>query len=254
MDRFTVAGVLSELEKYFQMNNSTSGLLQTAFIVSYMLFAPLFGFIGDRYPRKWIIVGGVLFWSLVTLLSSFVSAGHLPLFFVFRSLVGVGEASYSTVAPTIIADLFSGKQRSNMIAVFYFAIPVGSGLGYIVGTLMMKWFGSWHWALRFTPFFGTVLAILYAFTTEPKRGQMDGVNYEQQNVSSPLENSSNKTCLTVVKEAFGSLLDDIKYLFKVPTYLLTTLGFTSVCFSTGALSWWAPYFMKYADESETEDR
>ena len=52
---------------------------------------------------------------------------------MLRGLVGVGEASYSTVAPTIIADLFSNQLRTNMLTIFYFAIPVGSGLGYIVG-------------------------------------------------------------------------------------------------------------------------
>lgn len=42
-----------------------------------------------------------------------------------RGLVGVGEASYSTIAPTIIADLFVSDQRSRMLAFFYFAVPVG---------------------------------------------------------------------------------------------------------------------------------
>jgi MFS family permease len=47
------------------------------------------------------------------------------LFVVMRILVGVGEASYSTIAPTIIADLFVLNKRSIALSVFYFAIPVG---------------------------------------------------------------------------------------------------------------------------------
>lgn len=46
-------------------------------------------------------------------------------FITFRALVGVGEASYSTIAPTIISDLFAKDIRSKMLALFYFAIPVG---------------------------------------------------------------------------------------------------------------------------------
>lgn len=46
-------------------------------------------------------------------------------FLFFRALVGVGEASYSTIAPTIISDLFVKDLRSKMLALFYFAIPVG---------------------------------------------------------------------------------------------------------------------------------
>ena len=50
------------------------------------------------------------------------------LFVIMRSLVGIGEASYSTIAPTIIADMFAKDKRSKALAVFYFAIPVG---GYV---------------------------------------------------------------------------------------------------------------------------
>ena len=47
------------------------------------------------------------------------------LFLFLRAMVGVGEASYSTIAPTIIADLFVKDQRTKALAFFYFAIPVG---------------------------------------------------------------------------------------------------------------------------------
>lgn len=50
---------------------------------------------------------------------------NFELFLLFRCLVGVGEASYSTIAPTIISDMFIKDQRSKMLAFFYFAIPVG---------------------------------------------------------------------------------------------------------------------------------
>jgi len=46
-------------------------------------------------------------------------------FLLMRALVGIGEASYSTIAPTIISDLFVNDMRSKMLALFYFAIPVG---------------------------------------------------------------------------------------------------------------------------------
>lgn len=50
---------------------------------------------------------------------------HFWLLLLTRGLVGVGEASYSTIAPTLIADLFVADQRSRMLSIFYFAIPVG---------------------------------------------------------------------------------------------------------------------------------
>merc|ERR1712158_236983 len=81
-------------------------------------------------------------------------------FIACRAMVGIGEASYSTIAPTIISDMFVKNMRSQMLAVFYFAIPVGSGLGYIVGAETAKAAGSWQWGLRVTPIAGVVAVIL----------------------------------------------------------------------------------------------
>ena len=48
------------------------GLLQTAFIICYFLSAPLFGYLGDRYSRKWLMVLGMLAWSTCTLIATFM--------------------------------------------------------------------------------------------------------------------------------------------------------------------------------------
>ncbi|XP_064557492.1 protein spinster homolog 1-like, partial [Zonotrichia leucophrys gambelii] len=72
MDRFTVAGVLPEVEDYFGIGDSSSGLLQTVFISSYLVLAPLFGFLGDRHSRKRLLALGLALWSGVTLATSFV--------------------------------------------------------------------------------------------------------------------------------------------------------------------------------------
>lgn len=73
------------------------------------------------------MIFGIALWSATTLIGSFMK--EYGWFLTFRALVGVGEASYSTIAPTIISDLFVSDVRSKMLALFYFAIPVGSGLG-----------------------------------------------------------------------------------------------------------------------------
>lgn len=109
------------------MDDAQSGLLQTTFVISYMVCAPIFGYLGDRYSRRWIMILGVALWSGTTLIGSYMPT-YLS-FMAFRALVGVGEASYSTIAPTIISDLFVNDIRSKMLAMFYFAIPVGSGFG-----------------------------------------------------------------------------------------------------------------------------
>lgn len=124
---FAFAGVLDDIQTEFQIGDDLGGLLQTAFVISYMVCAPLFGYLGDRYSRRWIMILGVALWSGTTMLGSFMP-GYCG-FLTFRGLVGIGEASYSTIAPTIISDLFVHDVRSKMLAFFYFAIPVGSGMG-----------------------------------------------------------------------------------------------------------------------------
>ncbi|CAB1341350.1 unnamed protein product [Coregonus sp. 'balchen'] len=204
MDRFTVAGVLPDIEQYFGINDGKSGLLQTVFICSYMFLAPVFGYLGDRYNRKVIMSVGIGFWSVVTLASSYTPREYFWLLLLTRGLVGVGEASYSTIAPTIIADLYVKERRTQMLSVFYFAIPVGSGLGYIVGSKVDDMAGDWHWALRVTPALGLVAVVLLLFVVkEPKRGAIEAR----------------------------------------PEHTLQRTSWLAVAFVTGSLALWAPAFL-----------
>ncbi|XP_047427354.1 protein spinster homolog 1 [Mugil cephalus] len=224
MDRFTVAGVLPDIEHYFGIDDGKSGLLQTVFICSYMFLAPVFGYLGDRYNRKYIMSVGILFWSLVTLASSYTPKEHFWALLLTRGLVGVGEASYSTIAPTIIADLYVGGKRTNMLSIFYFAIPVGSGLGYIVGSQVNNLTKDWHYALRVTPALGLVAVLLLLFVVkEPKRGAIE----------ERAEHQLHRT----------SWLKDLHALSKNPSFILSTFGFTAVAFVTGSLALWAPTFL-----------
>nr|XP_057905804.1 protein spinster homolog 1 [Doryrhamphus excisus] len=224
MDRFTVAGVLPDIEHYFAIDDGKSGLLQTVFICSYMFLAPLFGYLGDRYNRKWIMSAGITFWSLVTLASSYTPREHFWALLLTRGLVGVGEASYSTIAPTIIADLYVKETRTNMLSIFYFAIPVGSGLGYIVGSQVSNLMQDWHWALRVTPVLGLVAVLLLLLVVqEPKRGAIEARAHHD------LQRSS--------------WLMDLRALSGNTSFILSTLGFTAVAFVTGSLALWAPTFL-----------
>lgn len=259
MDRLTLAGILTDIQHEFNANDAMMGLLQTAFIVSYMFFAPLFGYLGDRYSRKAIMAAGVFLWSIFTLIGSFMSgSGKMDCsgftdqaekavcelearprwdnmeywaFLACRAMVGIGEASYSTIAPTIISDMFVKDMRSKMLALFYFAIPVGSGLGYIVGSEAAAAGGHWQWGLRATPIAGCVATILIlALLIDPPRGESEG--------HSQLEASS--------------YTEDLSSLAKNKSFVLSTLAFTCVTFCTGALSWWGPKYIEKGMETMAE--
>ncbi|GIY40160.1 hypothetical protein CEXT_807661 [Caerostris extrusa] len=188
VDRFTLAGTLKDVQEYYSLGNTEAGLIQTSFICSYMIMAPVFGYLGDRYSRKKIIAFGVLFWSMTTLLGSFIPRHLFGIFIFLRALVGTGEASYSTIAPTIIGDLFSKDKRSTMLAIFYFAIPFGSGFGYIVGDSVTQLTGEWQWALRVTPAIGFLcVALTFIFVKDPPRGEAEGgTNFEHSTITADL--------------------------------------------------------------------
>ncbi|VDM41846.1 unnamed protein product [Toxocara canis] len=223
--------VLTDIQRFFGINDAQGGLLQTMFIVFYMVFAPLCGFLGDRYNRKWIMTAGIAVWVLAVFTSSFVPANMFWLFLLLRGIVGVGEASYATIAPTIIADMFVSTVRSRVLMFFYFAIPVGSGLGYMVGSYVASAFGSWGWGVRVTPILGIICLLLIIFIIkEPKRGEVELA-----------KGAANASGITPT-----SYWEDLKALCQIPTYINATLAYTSVVFVTGTLSWWGPTAISHA--------
>ena len=136
LDRYIVAGVLPRIEESLHIEHAQAGLLQSVFIVVYMLVAPVGGYVGDRYPRRWVLAASILIWSFATLGAGLVSTFAALL--VTRAIVGVGEAGYGTVSPGLIADFFPITERTRALSVFYVAIPVGSALGYVLG----GWIGN----------------------------------------------------------------------------------------------------------------
>ncbi|XP_077775578.1 protein spinster homolog 3 isoform X1 [Podarcis muralis] len=228
MDWFLVPGVLQHVQTYFKLRDSSAGLLHTVFIICFLVAAPLFGYLGDRYNRKIILSAGVILWSGVTLASSFIPEWMPWLFFISRGLVGAGTASYSTIAPTIIADMFEKDRRTCMLSLFYIFIPVGSGLGYIMSSGMAMATGYWNWGFRVTPCMGAVgLAFLIFLVPESSR-------------RGATEPAADKV------RGDSTWLKDISSLCKNWSFLWSSLGVTAMSFIVGALGFWMPVFLSRA--------
>ncbi|XP_023386219.1 protein spinster homolog 2 isoform X1 [Pteropus vampyrus] len=227
LDRYTVAGVLLDIQKHFGVKDRGAGLLQSVFICSFMVAAPIFGYLGDRFNRKVILSCGIFFWSAVTFSSSFIPQQHFWLLVLSRGLVGIGEASYSTIAPTIIGDLFTKNTRTLMLSVFYFAIPLGSGLGYITGSSVKQAAGDWHWALRVSPIMGMITGtLILVLVPATKRGHADQLGGQLK--------------------ARTSWLRDMKALIRNRSYVFSSLATSAVSFATGALGMWIPLYLHRA--------
>lgn len=214
-DRNVLFAVQPLVQDEFHLSNAQIGYLTSAFLGFYMIAAPFVGPLADRYSRKLIIVLGALFWSGLTLLTA-VTHTYTELL-IRHTLVGVGEATFVTIAPTFVADLFAENKRGRILGVFYLAIPVGSAAGYLLGGYLAPHYG-WRFPFYIAAAPGFALALAVLLLKEPERGQFDS--------------------LTETPER-GTILG----LARNPAFLTATLGMAAMTFSLGGIQVWIPKFL-----------
>lgn len=217
-DRQLLASVLTPLKIEMKFSDEQLGTLQSAFMLGYFLTAPIFGYLGDRWPRRWLVAAGVVVWSLGTLLTGHASL--LTSLIIFRVMVGLGEASFGTISPGWIADLFPPQRRNMAISIFYLAIPVGSALGYVIGSTIAAHFG-WRAVFLWAGYPGVAIALLLFLLREPPRGGMEA------------------GAEVVTKPGWRTYLT----LFKLPEYRLVVAGYAAQTFAMGGFALWAPTFL-----------
>jgi len=259
IDRYLLAAVMPQIEKAFFSSPERSGnfvlylvarfqhafgftprlalggLLSSAFMVTYMLASPWFGRLAERRSR-WMLVGvGVGLWSLASGASGL--AATFLMLLVTRCFVGIGEAAYGPVAPTIIADFYPISDRGKVLSWFYTALPIGSALGYVLGEQISKsglgdlgarLFGfsseSWRWAFYLVTPPGLILGLWCLFKREPSKGQADSI---------------------VSPDRRAIAWRDYLIFFRTPSYVLCSLGMTCMTFAMGGIAVWMPYYLEH---------
>lgn len=215
IDRSVLFAVQPLVQAEFHRSNAEFGFLTTAFFLCYMIAAPIMGALADRYSRKPIMVAGAVVWSGATMLTAMARSFETLL--VRHTVVGIGEASFVTIAPAFLADLFGEERRGRILAVFYTAIPLGTALGYVIGGHLGTAFG-WR-----APFYvagapGFLLALGLMFIPDPPRGQKDSLR----------ETVERATVLGLTRNG---------------AYLTASLGMATMTFALGGLSVWMPTFL-----------
>ena len=170
LDRYMPSAVLPSIIAALHISDAQAGSLQTLFIVSYMVMSPVAGWLGDRRPRFQLAALAVLVWSAATF-----GSGLAPTFLtlvLMRSLIGVGEAGYSVVTPSLLSDFYPQEKRGRALSIFYAAIPVGTALGYVVGGQVDAHFG-WRSAFFVAGLPGAGLALALLGLRDPPRGGLD---------------------------------------------------------------------------------
>jgi MFS family permease len=217
IDRYILPGEVSLIKQEFNATDQQMGALTTALFVTYMLAAPLTGWLGDRFRRKPLIIAGAVLWSVATLGTAWVHSYWT--LYIRHALVGVGEATFGIFAPAVLADFYPERDRNRILSIFYIAIPLGAALGYLAGGE----FGTmWGWR---APFFicaipGLVIAALYGWMgNEPVRGASDHLKATADRAT-------------------------VMGLFRNPAFLTGTFGLAMLTFAMGGISAWAPTFLQ----------
>ena len=189
IDRSILFAVQPLVQKKFALDNSHIGFLTSAFMLCYVVAAPVIVPLADRYPRKWIMAAGAFVWSLATLLTA-VTHSYDQLLLRY-AIVGIGEATFLAISPAFLSDLFSETIRGRVMGFFYVATPVGTALGYVVGGFFGHRYG-WRAPFMVSALPGLVLAFGVLALREPLRGASDHLadTVERGTVRGLLRNSA----------------------------------------------------------------
>ncbi len=224
LDRSVLSAVLAPVQDDLHLSNFVAGWLPTIFLIGYAATSPVFGSLGDkamsdpqaRGGRGKLLALGIGIWSAATVASGLAHATASLV--ACRVFVGVGEASYAAIAPTLIDDLAPADKKGRWMGIFYAAIPIGSALGYLVGGAVLKAHG-WRPAFFVAGAPGLLVALLCLLIVEPE--------------ATPHPPGHAKP----------SLLDTASKLAVVPLYRGSVLGYCAYTFALGGFAFWAPTYL-----------
>src|SRR5215469_4834723 len=216
IDRSVLWAVQDLVKGEFKVSDTQIGLLTTTFFWFYMCAAPFIGYLGDRYSRRHIVAVGIMIWSGFTFLTAITHTFNELM--VRHILAGIGEASYASIAPTLVADLFPLERRGRMLAIFSAGLPFGTAVGYLVGGIMGQHFHDWRPPFLVAGIPGFILAVIFWFLPEPPRGRTDVID------------------ASAVRATIPGLV-------RNPAFMSATLGLAMYTFAMGGLQVWIPTFL-----------
>ena len=242
IDRQILNLLVKPIRQDLQINDTQMSLLMgPAFAFSYILFGMYFGRLADSRSRRTIIALGFIGWSIFTA-GCGVAKNYLQMF-LMRIGVGVGEASLSPAAFSLITDYFPPKRRATAISVYSMGIYIGSGLAFIVGgsvTAMVIGREAfelplvgltrpWQVVFFIIGLPGVVLSLLLYTVREPLRRGARIIR---------TESGRTQIAQAPLKEVIDYLRQNRK------TFVCHNIGFALLSFSSYGTSAWVPSFFQ----------
>jgi MFS family permease len=228
-DRQAIFSVFPLLKQEMGLSDIQLGIVGAAFMWVYAGFGAIAGIVGDRFQRKTLIIGGLIFWSLVTI-GTALSTDYIHLV-ICRALEGFGEAFYFPASMSLLSDYHSKETRSKAMSFHQSSVYAGTIAGGTVAGFMGQYYG-WHTSFYLFGGLGVLLGVvLLFFLKEPVRGQAE--------VHAEIEDNSH--VLLDLKQ--GNILDSIKQVFSKPMVWILVAVFVGANFVASIFLTWMPSFL-----------
>ncbi len=201
-DRQAIFSVFPLLKSEMNLSDIQLGIVGAAFMWVYAGFAPLAGLIGDRVKRKTLIIGGLVFWSLITIATALsTDYAHLV---IFRALEGFGEAFYFPASMSLLSDYHGSETRSRAMSIHQSSVYAGTIAGGTVAGVLGQHFG-WRSSFYLFGSLGTLLGLVLMFLLrEPKRGQADEIEVKVEGEAHAVIDLKQGNVWAAIRELFGT--------------------------------------------------
>ncbi|XP_057433082.1 probable sphingolipid transporter spinster homolog 2 isoform X2 [Lotus japonicus] len=250
----------------FNLNDFEDGVLSSAFMVGLLVASPIFATLAKRYVNPFRLIGvGLSVWTLATLCCGF--SFNFWSISVCRMMLGVGEASFISLAAPFIDDNAPAAQKTAWLGIFCMCIPSGYALGYVYGGLVGSYFGwryaFWAESLLMLPFAisgfcmkplqlkgiapadskkalapETVLSGVQV--TDPSNGDESLALIKEEFRDRSSNDCSKSKSATKGFDQFSRIFKDMKVLLLNKVYVVSVLGYAAYNFVLGAYAYWGP--------------
>jgi MFS transporter, Spinster family, sphingosine-1-phosphate transporter len=205
LDRFALSGASPLIKKDFSVGDTEIGLLASAFLVTYTIGILPLGLLADRVKRKFVIAGGVSFWSLITILSGL--SPNFPALFATRAALGIGEASYFPAGTALLTSCYDKAKRASIMSRWNTGLLAGSAIGVALGGILAEKIG-WRPVFFLFGIPGIILASIILRVSEPPRNAIDEADIPE---------------LSLARRGLSGIWRDIIDLARIRTIRITVL-------------------------------
>ena len=215
-DRAIFGVLLPYVQADLSLTDRQLGHINTVLFLTIAVVTFVAGFLGDRFSRKWIITGSLVFWSIATMGLGFASSFTAVI--LLRSVAtGGGESFYGPSAMSLLAS-HHRETRSLAFSIHQAALYLGLMLSGVLALKALGLVGSWHGVFVVFGAAGLLLGIAFIWLLKDGDAGPSGRR----------------------AEGAGSLLDGFKAFFGCPSALLATTGFIAICCVNNTYITWAP--------------